>query len=138
MPTITAQDRNNISRIIRKVREDIAPAVDRAMRGSSLPPDDGRTLSMMTAQNTLRVCMEVVLNESLPYDQLFCAELAVRLAAYAITVAPIEDHDALVRAVQGALPGAVETKRREGAIIRTSWMTDGAERPNVPDPGQVQ
>lgn len=90
------------------------------------------TLNIMAAQNTLRACMEVVLNECLPYDQRFLGEIGVRLAAYAVTAAPIQDHEALIVAIADALPGAVAEKVRQGAVIKSVWAQDGVERPNIP------
>ncbi|RVD14241.1 MAG: hypothetical protein EOS73_16185 [Mesorhizobium sp.] len=134
---VTKQDRANIRRIFDKVRHDIQPALDARERKDG-GFQDPQIPNLMVAQNTLRACMEVVLNECLPYDDFFCGELAVRLAAYAISAVPIERHDALLQAVQTALPATLANKLREGAVIKSTWLTDGVEHPNIPDKSQVQ
>lgn len=127
---INNADRTAIRKIFRKIQRDVAPLVEaEANRLDHHHPD---TLKTMVAQNALRMCMETVLNECLPYDAHFLAEMAVRLAAYAITAAPIQGHDELVRAVVEALPNAVAEKVRQGATIGTVWEQDGVERSNIP------
>jgi hypothetical protein len=132
---ITNQDRAAVRRIFDKVRHDIAPLVEAKAKKLDVPVN---SVDVMAAQNTIRICMEVVLNACIPYDRYFCGELAVRLAAYAISATPIEDHAEMVRLVQKALPGGLANKLKEGAIIKTSWVTDGIEHPNVPDKGSIQ
>lgn len=134
---ITNQDRANIRRIFEKTRNDIAPLVAGKARELNLKSDP-QLLNLMVAQNTLRCCMEVVLAECMPYDELFCAELAVRLAAYSISATPIERHEYLTKAVQNAIPNALANKIREGAVIKSTWLTDGIEHPNIPDKGDIQ
>ena len=127
---INNADRAAIRKIFRKVHRDVAPLVEaEANRLNHHHPD---TLKTMVAQNTLRMCMETVLGECLPYDAHFLAEIAVRLAAYAITAAPIQGHDKLVCAVADALPHAVQQKVSAGATIGTVWEQDGVERSNIP------
>lgn len=137
---ITNQDRAAIRRIFDKVRREITPLVEAKARDLKAKDLDVpvSSVDVMAAQNTIRICMEVVFNACVPYDRLFCGELATRLAAYAISAAPIEDHTRMVSLVQEALPGALATKLREGAIIKTVWETDGIQHPNVPDKGSVQ
>lgn len=130
MASFTEADRATIRKMFRKTKLAIAPLVKaEAERLNHHKPE---TLNIMAAQNTMRACMEIVLNECLPYDQRFLAELGVRLAAYAVTAAPIQDHDELVGIVARALPNAVAEKVRQGAVIRSDWEQDGVARPNIP------
>lgn len=134
---ITSQDRAAVRRIFEKVRSGTDPLVvakAQKMGGLTHP----KMPEIIAAQNTLRLCMEVVLNECLPYDDFFCGELSVRLAAYAISVVPIERQSALLAAVQKALPETLANKLREGAFIKSTWITDGVEHQNVPGKGSVQ
>ena len=127
---MSAGDRAAIRKIFRKAKVTLAPLVAaEAERVNHHHPD---TLNIMAAQNALRACMEVVLNECLPYDRRFLGEIGVRLAAYAVTAAPIQDHEALIAAIADALPGAVAEKVRQGAVIRSDWLQDGVVRPNIP------
>lgn len=129
MPT-TKAEHTAFAKTFQKIRRDIAPLVKaEADRLNFHRPD---TLNLMAAQNTGRFALEVILNECLPYDRHFLAEIGVRLAAYAVTAAPIQDHDALIASIQNALPRAVSEKVAQGAVIRSTWEQDGVERPNIP------
>lgn len=131
---INNADRAAVRRIFRKIHRDVAPLVE--AEAHRLDHHDPSTLNIMVAQNTLRCCMEVVLNECTPYDARFLAEMGVRLAAYAITAAPIQDHDRLTAAVVVSLPGAVAEKVLKGATIGSVWEQDGVLRPNIPSSKQ--
>lgn len=89
-------------------------------------------LNLMAAQNAGRFAMEVILKECVPYDARFLAEFGVRLAAYAVTAAPIQEHTRLVGLIQESLPHAVAEKVAQGAVIRSVWEQDGVPRPNIP------
>ncbi len=131
MGRITDEDRTAVRRIYRKVRADLTPAIARIEQANpGLPADTAKTL---IAQNAMRVCLEVVLRECLPYDQHFLAELGVRLAAYCVTAAPIETHERLSSAVAASIGAAVTEKVRQGAVIHTDWRIPGeGDRPNLP------
>lgn len=135
---ITETDREPIRELFRKVSADLAPLLEqrRKQLGGKLPLE--QTENIMRAQNTLRVCMEVVFNECLPYDDVFCGEMAVRLAAYAISAVPIERQPDLLKAVLQGLPVGLAEKLRQGAILHTVWEQGGVEHPNVPEKKDVQ
>lgn len=78
---------------------------------------------VIVAQNTLRTCMEAALIRMLPYDQTALAELAIRLASYAISAAPIDDQAGLVGAVCTTLPSAHARRVAQGVMICTTWET---------------
>lgn len=130
MERITEADRRAIQKIYRKIGRSLAPKL------AQLPIDDSMA-KVLIAQNALRCCMEVVLNEMLPYSEHDLAELGTRLAAYAVTAAPIENHEALTRGIIGGLPVAVEEKVRTGAVIRADWRVDGHVRSNIPTGAEV-
>ena len=134
---VTNQDRANIRRIFAKIREDTdrLTAEKISATGTKTHPDIDKIIA---AQNTLRRCIEVVFEECLPYDDVFCGEMAIRLAAYAISAVPIERHQLLLEAVVEGLPAALARRVREGAVIRTEWQTDGVNHPNIPRKGDVQ
>lgn len=135
--TVTNQDRANIRRLFLKIRQDtdrlVAEKVARTGTKTHVDID-----KIIAAQNALRTCMEVVFNECLPYDDVFCGEMAVRLAAYAISAVPIERHQVLLEAVVEGLPAALARRVREGSVIRTQWQTDGVLHPNIPHKGDIQ
>lgn len=86
------------------------------------------------AQNVLRTCMEAVFQKMIPYDERVCAEMAVRLASYAISAAPMEDHEALVALVVQGLPSAHAQRMAKGIRISTEWqMANGSTQPNFPE-----
>lgn len=129
MPT-TKAEHTSFAKTFLKIRRDIAPLVKAEADRLNFHRED--TLNLMAAQNAGRFAMEVILRECLPYDRVFLAELGVRLAAYAVTAAPIQDHDTLIASIQNALPRAVAEKVAQGAVIRSTWEQDGVERPNIP------
>ena len=133
---ITNQDRTAIRRIFQKTKTD----TDRIIEGkrSQGAPVLEQMPNIIAAQNTLRTCMEVVFNECLPYDEYFLAEMAVRLATYAISAAPIERHQVLAGAVVDGIPPALERRVREGVSIRSKWVTGGVEHSNIPTKGEIQ
>ncbi|AID18373.1 hypothetical protein PPF1_60 [Rhizobium phage vB_RleM_PPF1] len=134
---VTNQDRANIRRIFAKIREDTDRLTAEKVRstGTKTHPDIDKIIA---AQNTLRCCMEVVFDECLPYDDVFCGELAIRLAAYAISAVPIERHQVLLDAAVEGLPAALARRVRERVVIKTTWETDGVRHPNIPRKGDVQ
>ncbi len=135
--SITNQDRANIRRVFAKIRQDtdrlVAEKVDRTGTKTHVDID-----KIIAAQNAMRTCMEVVFNECLPYDEIFCGEMAVRLAAYAISAAPIERHQVLLEAVVEGLPAALARRVREGVVIRSQWETNGVVHSNIPRKGDIQ
>jgi hypothetical protein len=135
--SITNQDRANIRRIFAKIREDTdrLTAAKVSSSGVKSHPDIDKIIA---AQNTLRKCMEVVFEECMPYDEIFCGEMAVRLATYAISAVPIERHGLVLNAVIEGLPAALARRVRDGIAIRTEWETDGVRHANIPRKGDVQ
>ncbi|CAN5476746.1 hypothetical protein BH10PSE7_BH10PSE7_15060 [soil metagenome] len=134
---ITNQDRRAIRQVFEKVRQDVEPLYQAKVRQLGGEPSP-HIMKIMIAQNAMRCCMEEIYNEYLPYDDFFCGEMAVRLAAYSVSCVPIERQEALLVAVQEALPATLANKLKEGAVLKTTWITDGVEHPNVPEKGDVQ
>lgn len=134
---ITNQDRSAVRRIFAKVADELRPTVEAKARelGTSL---DERMVKVMVAQNTLRICLEVALDECIPYDVAFLGELGVRLAAYSLSAAPVEDHASLVAQVAAALPATLEAKVLAGAVIRAEWDRGGTVGLNIPRKGDLQ
>lgn len=74
----------------------------------------------------------------MPCEQAFFGEMATRLAAYAISALPIEEHAEWTERVQQSLPSTVRDKVRQGHIIKTAWNQHGVSRLNVPAQGSLQ
>ena len=90
--------------------------------------------NMQVAQNVLRTCMEAVLQKLIPYSHTTCGDLAIRLASYAMSAAPMEDQEMILAMVLDALPAAHRKRMASGIRISTSWqMRTGDEQPNFPD-----
>lgn len=134
---ITNQDRAAVRRIFAKCKDETGQLIRKraAEAGVVLHP---QMPNIIAAQNAMRVCLEVILNECIPYDGFYCAEMATRLATYVISAAPIEQHADLLEATIGAMPAALANKIREGAVIRSTWLTNGVEHPNIPEKGEIQ
>lgn len=99
---------------------------------------DPQVQAAVIAQNTLRTCLEATLQAVGPYTPELLADLALRLASYAISAAPIEDHDLLVSHVVRNLADAHMARVDQGVVIRADWeMVDGRQVPNVPPAGAV-
>ncbi|HWY14386.1 MAG TPA: hypothetical protein VNX86_04510 [Rhizomicrobium sp.] len=113
---ITQQDRDAIIGIMDKVRDDVAERLAAANVSGSIS-------KLVVAEQALRVCLETVLRASLPYDELFLAELATRLAAYCLTAAPFDQHESLAASVGANVPAALRNKVRRGFVIRTEWAS---------------
>ncbi len=131
---VTNQDRNRIRRLHRRLDAELREKL-RETYANAPPNEPVAPPNVIVAQNVLRIAMEVVIDESTPFDLSFCGELAIRLATYAISAAPIEDQARLVESVQKSLPAALERYVREGFALRTDWVHPGSDQPspNVPD-----
>lgn len=137
MPTVTNQDINAVRRLYKRTKENTDRLLVEKVKASGTPLAHQNMPEIIAAQNTLRTCMEIVFNECAPYDEWFCAELASRLAAYALSVIPIERQSHWVAIVQDGLPGALAGKLRDGAVIKAKWVTNGVEHQNVPEKAEV-
>lgn len=88
--------------------------------------------AMQVAQNTLRTCMEATLQQMGPYTPETCASLAIRLASYALSAAPLEDQDFLLAHVLQHLGPEHMRRVDQGIAIKVDWeMVDGSVRPNI-------
>lgn len=135
---ITNQDRSAIRRLFRKVKEDTDRLVAEKAARSGGALTHPEMPNIIAAQNTLRACMEVVFDECLPYGEFFLAEMAIRLGTYSISAAPIERHDVIVDAVVKNMARALQNRVAEGSVIKTRWLTDGVDHPNLPSKGDIQ
>lgn len=99
-------------------------AADMAAELNAKGITDPETRNMFITQNVLRRCMEICLNRSLPYGKTFLLEIGSRMAAYAITAAPMPDHEIMTAQIQQTLPMFVARKMATGAIIKTEWESD--------------
>lgn len=134
--TITNQDRNAIKTIYRKIK----PHTDAQLLAAlpNMPPQHPDTHKVMAAQNTLKTVLEVIINECVPYDEHFLLEIGTRLAAYAITAAPIESQAKLQELMIAYIPIMVESKLKQGAFLKTRWADgDQSDYPAVPEKTDV-
>lgn len=92
---------------------------------------DPEQQALQVAQNTLRTCMEAVLQSMGRYTPEALVGLAIRLASYALSAAPIEDQDFLLARVLQHLGPEHMRRVDQGISIKTEWqMHDGTARPN--------
>jgi hypothetical protein len=64
-------------------------------------------------------------------------ELAIRLASYTISAAPIEEQEVLVAKFMSVFADAHMRRISEGKRISSEWqMEDGTVKPNFPDEGR--
>lgn len=95
--------------------------------------EEAEVRAIQTAQNVLRLCLEATLDKLLPYSEVTCSELAIRLASYAISAAPAEDQPRLVAGVVVSFPEAHARRLEQGVRLTTTWDTQGRERGNFPE-----
>lgn len=107
---ITTQDRNAIRKIFQKIKTASDPRVAKLVAGTDAHPEAGK---VNAADLAMKVCLEVVLSESQPYGVQFCTDLAVRLSAYMLSLAPEEMHPVLVEAVNATLKEMLEIQVRQ-------------------------
>lgn len=131
---ITTAEITVIQNMYRKTLADIAPR----MEGVNTPGAHPKALEMMTAQNVLRDCMSVVMNECMPIDDSFCMEMAIRLASYAVSVMPMERQIEAMEIVAASLPGAHRVRMEKGVGIVAQWNTNGVDHDNMPTKGNTQ
>lgn len=108
----------------RKERRVVAGMVRQATRDlePKIPPDTPEHLrKALVAQNVMRICLETVMREMLPYDPLFLVELGNRLAAYTVTAGPPAMQHLMIEAIQTGLPGMVENKIKTASGIKAEW-----------------
>jgi hypothetical protein len=90
-------------------------------------------MNLQVAQNVLRECLEAVLKEMIPFSALTAGELAIRLASYAISVAPLDEQAEVMRWVLPTLPVAHASRLNRGIMIQSSWyMPAGPSEPVKP------
>lgn len=116
-----------VKALMRHTRTELLP---RLMLAAEYQDPEVRNIQI--AQNTLRTCMEAVISEIVPFSVITPAELAVRLASYAISIAPLENQDQIMDQVLATLPAAHSNRLFHGIIIQTGWSTNGLEHENVP------
>lgn len=133
---ITNQDRKAIRRIFRKMAKEAGEQT--AALALSLPEHKRETaVKAVIAQNVLRVCLEVVYEECTPFEEDLCGELAVRMASYAISIAPIERQETILEAVVSSLPPMHARRLRDGIMLTSSWQTPFGEQPNAAGEGKA-
>ncbi|CCF19083.1 protein of unknown function [Pseudorhizobium banfieldiae] len=133
MGAITNQDRAAIRKIFRKTKEE----TDRIIRQRGQPSVE-QMPNIIASQNALRSCIEVIINECAPVDELYFGELAIRMASYFVSGVPVERQVDLLTAVIEGLPPAHARRLREGVVIKTGWVTDGVNHPNIPAESDIQ
>jgi hypothetical protein len=132
--TITKQEIAMIRDMFARTRERTDTLVD-AHNNPKAPPFAKK---MVAAQNVLKDCITAVVNECVPIDEQFCGELAIRLASYAISIAPVERQEEIARLVAASLPAAHVDRMKRGVVIHSTWMEkDGVERRNMPEKGET-
>lgn len=107
------QERKAVAKLVRQAKRELEPQIP------ADAPEHVR--KALVAQNVLRICMETVLREMLPYDPLFLVELGNRLAAYAVTAGPPAMQHLMIEAIQAGLPGMVENKTKTATGIKAEW-----------------
>lgn len=72
-------------------------------------------------QNVLRTALTAALNKCAPFSTELLGEMAVRLASYMISAAPLPMQEDLMVRVLGALPEAHGRRLKAGIMLRGLW-----------------
>lgn len=132
---ITNQDKKIIAKLFRKTKVE----TDRIIKKpGSVVPDTHTMRNVMAMQNAMRTCMEIMLNETIPYDEELLVEMGIRLAAYAVSAAPIEIQERMAQRISVALPPSVALRQKSRIGIQSEWITDGVVHPNMPTKNNTQ
>lgn len=111
------------------IRDQLGPQM---ARRAEAEPDfrDPEICNLQVAQNVLRECMEAILKEMIPFTSVTSAELAIRMASYAVSISPLEEQPEVMRAVLHSLPVAHRSRLNKGVMIRSQWyMPAGSSEP---------
>lgn len=97
---------------------------------------DPEQQDLQYAQNTMRTCIEATLQSMTQYSPEALASLAIRLASYALSAAPLEDQDFLLAHALRHLGPEHMRRVDQGIAIQADWqMKDGSIRPNIGQAG---
>lgn len=77
--------------------------------------------NILIAQDVLQPCLQVVMEQLLPFAHMTAMELAIRLASYALSTAPMEDQAKLVSLFMEAFPNAHDMRLALGIVIPLNW-----------------
>lgn len=112
----------------RRVQADLGPRLSSHPHPAMRDPEQQ---ALNVAQNTLRTCLEATLQSMGRYSPEACISLAIRLASYALSAAPVEDQDFLLAHVLQHLGPEHMRRVDQGISIKTEWqMQNGSIRPN--------
>lgn len=113
------KERQAVTALTRRAKRELEPEL------AKLPADTPEHVKQaLIAQNVMRICLETVLREMLPYDPLFLTELGTRLAAYCVTAGPPWHQALMIEAMQLGLEQMVENKQKTGSGIRADWVQE--------------
>ncbi|WP_192252063.1 hypothetical protein [Mesorhizobium silamurunense] len=130
--TITNQQRRILKQMLEKERE----GIERGYRqGDAEIPES--VIKAIVAQNFVRNSLEVSVEELLPFEMRFIAELAIRVASLVISAAPIEKQDELIALLLHNLRQVHHQRVAAGEVIKLRWEVDGHMQPNVATGNEV-
>lgn len=142
---ITPQDRRHVRDLWRKILKDLGPDIARALEmmvASGQGDIPINNPAVIVSQNMLRICLEEAIGESSraflnqpAQARTFLAEIALKLAAYCISAAPLEAQAEMAEMVSASLPSAVGAMRAKGFVIRCEWNFGNGWEPNLPAGG---
>lgn len=107
-----------------RMKRDLEPRVIEALKrhppgAPTMEPDTA--VGVMVTQNLLRDCMIVAMNMANPQPRQYFIELATRLAGYAITALPFDEHEEAALIVRDGLLGKLADMQAAGHVLKTEW-----------------
>lgn len=109
-----------VRRRYKRVRAEVVPRVRAALAEQPLMSED-YAVAINVSQNVLREAMEAVFQQAVPQPPEYFAELAVRLACYAITALHPDVQEQYALHVQAGILPKLADMQANGHIIKTEW-----------------
>lgn len=119
--------------IFQQVRADIRPDIRKDYPAMPEFQSD-RFIKVLAMQNVMTRSLEIMLEQAAPFDKEVVMDLTLRVAAFMITVLPIEDHEEAMMALAKHIPLFVSEKIKQGTAATNFWIRDAASvpTPNIP------
>ena len=114
---ITNKDRRLLRQVFKKIHAEI--------QGDWLEkvPEEKRpeAINIVAVENFHRVCLEELLNQCMPFDDQFVAEIITRQTAISMTSLPFTTRDEWIPKILEMIPISVNRKVGNAHVVRSNW-----------------
>lgn len=120
---ITKQDRNAIRKLFKKVRTETDPKVVKIMPDAEDVQHNVK--DVVAVQETIRLCLDVILPELENLNIYFCADLAARISGHLVMLLPSEQRAVMIEAIGKSIQPLIEANYLTRATLADLPMPDG-------------